>query len=66
MYVEAGRSLHDAHNSLEWVWQTLLEGKDELLKFLHLALACCRAAVPRAIEHLYAWLRHHVMPSAVV
>ena len=29
---------------------------------LHIALACYRAAVPRAIEHLYTWLRDHVMP----
>ena len=61
IYLEAGCSLHDAHNSLKWVWQTLFHGNEEMPKSLHLTLASYRAAVPHAITNLYTWLRDHVV-----
>ena len=61
IYLEAGCSLHDAHNSLKWVWQSLFQGNEETLKSLHLTLACYRAAIPHAITNLYTWLREHVV-----
>ena len=40
IYLDAGCSLHDSHNALKWVWQTLKKmAYEEVLKNLHIALA---------------------------
>ena len=62
IYLDAGCSLHDSHNALKWVWQTLYMANEEVLKNLHIALACYRSAVPLAIECLNAWLSANLMP----
>ena len=65
IYLDAGCALHDSHNALKWVWETLFAGNEDVLKSLHIGLACYRSAIPSAIEVLSGWLCDHLLPLPI-
>eukprot|EP00971_Amphidinium_carterae_P175760 3484009-Amphidinium_carterae.1 len=44
-HVQSGCALHDAHNSLRWIWQTVLSGTADTLRLLYTGVTVYRRSV---------------------
>ena len=68
LHTECGCALHDAHNSLRWVYSTLFDSADDLLKQMYIGLQSYRASVSAALGSLAPWLVQvlHPVPASEV
>eukprot|EP00971_Amphidinium_carterae_P072363 1431436-Amphidinium_carterae.1 len=55
-HVQSGCCLHDCHNSLRWVWTSVLRGTAETLRLLYTGVTVYRKSVAQSISMLSGWL----------